>query len=162
MRNYKEIIRIKSQLLNMAANGLANSFYHIDQHQRDTVLNDTILKLLEKEEQGLISLDNLDEFKAYAFVSLKNHINRQFEYKNRICRRDNFKFIEDFNYNEPTVFQTETNELDFSKLTPFNRALFRWYMRGWLHRELAEATGLSEATIGRRIQKVREELIKQN
>jgi len=161
MRTSKQIIRIKAQLLNMAANGLANSFYHIDQHQRDTVLNDTILKLLEKEEQGIISLDNLDDFKAYAFISLKNHINRQFEYKNRICRRDNFKFIDDIYYNEPTVIQDEFNQLDFSKLTPFDRALIRWHTRGWLHKEIAEATGLSESTIGRRLQKVREELSKQ-
>lgn len=162
MRNYKEIIKIKLQLLSLASNGLANCFYNLDRHERETVINDTILRILEKENQGIINLDDFETYKNYAFISLKNHINYVFEYKKRKCRINNFNFSEEIPHSQPINYQNEKLKLDLTSLTQFEKSLFRWNRRGWEINYLAQIIKKPEKTVGRLIKKIKKDLYKKN
>ena len=70
---------LHKQINNLARTGLASKFLKLDNHQRNTVVNNVLLQLLKAEKDGLLILKEFDDYKGYMCVSIKNEINGIYE-----------------------------------------------------------------------------------
>jgi DNA-directed RNA polymerase specialized sigma24 family protein len=57
--------------------------FHLSKEQISDAINDTIIKILEKMEQGVVNKYDYQEFKNYLYISLKNHLLQEYIKANR-------------------------------------------------------------------------------
>lgn len=149
---------LHKQINNLARTGLAAKFLKLDNHQRNTVINNVLLQLLKAEKDGLLILKEFDDYKGYMFVSIKNEINGIYEVLKRKKVQVTYQKILDHPklkepFDIPIVVDEDIN-LRLNYLSPFNRALFRWVRRGLTLVDLSRGTGVAKTTLGHRIHKI--------
>lgn len=135
----------------------------IDKHKMQSLINDTFLKLLEKERNGIIKLDNYEEYKGYMFISIKNAIYRHFKYQKSLKGKQERVYMEETPHTSPSQtiqFNGEIKKLLYL-LTPIQRSIFRWhYQRNWEYPFLAKTLGISISGVGGRMTRIRKKLLK--
>lgn len=78
MKKHEEYIKEITKLTRIVKNNTA-----LDDIDRETVINDTFIKLLSKMESGEVPSDNYDDYKNYMFVVTKNEVYHQLNQKSR-------------------------------------------------------------------------------
>jgi hypothetical protein len=134
-------------------------YYKLSDHEKQEAINNAMLKLLEKEKEGILNLDNQEEYMGYLFITLKNAIGRFFQSRKTIASKA-IQYSREVAESD-AVSNDEINQLDLSKLSQINRAIFRWYMRGWTILYLSKAIGIPESTIGYKLKRIKIGLKKQ-
>ena len=159
MRDYNKLIKeIKVFSHTIPGNQSLNS------HQRQTVIHDCLLKLIKKEEEGKLDLSKFKEYKGYMFLTVRNEIYRIYDdRKNTRAGRSEKLFIDDLNLDEPSYQMTDYYELKafIQNLPPIDRAILRWMRRGWTQEFLCNHLSINDTTFGRRLKKIRTQLVKQ-
>lgn len=134
----------------------------LDDHQHNTIINDTYIKLLDKEKQGKIFLDDFEVYKHYMFISVKNAINHLFAYQKTLKGKGERLFKDDVSWINNTSCLSE--EIDYqrireyiNKLPPKIRAMWRFNTKyNWSQIYLGYAMNKAESTIWWQLKKIKE------
>jgi len=139
-------------------------WYKINNHERQTCLNNAVIKLLEKFNQGKVPCDNYEEYKGYMFLTIRNQIFRIFE-------RQKGKKVKMIVYGLDLIsasYQDKNGESDqikkrlINELPPKDKALIRFlYWRKWTRPYMASVLGVTLKVIDFRLQKIKRLLKKQ-
>ena len=90
---------------------------------------------------------------GYLFITLKNTIARILNDKKTIAGKAR-KLSLDIDDLELGDNDCSEVELDFTGISPFNKAIFRWHLKGWTFKYLSDVTKMPEPTLSRRIHKL--------
>ena len=145
---YKEITKL-SKVIPQA--------HQLDRHQLITAVNDAFMKLIEKEQEGVINLDEYDHYKGYMFITIRNAIFRNFQYQKTLKGESEQIFFESSIHQEPCVYLDVVSDIRYlvNKLPPIQRAVYRWFKRGWTYSEIARAFGWGISKVQRILHQVR-------
>ncbi len=161
-KNMKSYENYNKELVKLAK--FIPGFYKLSLHQRQQAIDDSYMNLMSKMTSGHVPADNYEDYKFYMFITLKNTINRNFEYDKTYNGKGHKLFIEDQSTNS-FVQKTKTPDMDmsvlkklFNQLPPRTKAYIRWASRGWSHQYIADAFNTNKCIVNRTIQKARKQL----
>lgn len=151
----------KKELLELAK--YIPGYHQLEHHQKQTSINNALLNLINKMNEGLVDADDYEVYKHYMFITLRNAINRHFAYQKTLKGTQERIFAIDIEANEP--IQRYFDNLDYKslkqiigKLKPIDRAIFRWSIRNWTQIDIANALGMTPSSINARMAKIRKKL----
>jgi hypothetical protein len=146
----KNLEKYKKEITHLATK--IPGYYHLDRHERQSSINDTLLNLLKKETEGKIELNDYETYKGYMFISIKNSINRHFEAKKAHKITITSTSLEDNTPEETHIpWSNESIKEILATLSPKDRAMLRWIWRGWNIRLTATAFHIAPETLSKKI-----------
>lgn len=164
MKEYRKHIKLLKEIRHLAWK--IKGTRSISTHERETAINNTLMALLKKEEEGILELNSYENYKGYMFLTIRNYIYRLHEHKQTQIYSFHNDFFEETN--EKDIIDEQESYKDFlnkeeidakiKRLPDFDRALLRWTMRGWSQLYLSEATGIPRTTLGARLLKIKKAL----
>jgi DNA-directed RNA polymerase specialized sigma24 family protein len=128
----------------------------LDPHQQKTAINDAFMVIWEKQSTGEVPKDDYQKYKGFMFIVLKSFILKNFYKRVRQVPTD---YIAETSYNDPEYIQyykdDERLKKLFDTLTPKQKAMVRWVMRGWEVYYCAEAFNMGLSNYNSDLQKIR-------
>lgn len=132
-----------------------NTFLTKDEKQN--AISDALLAFLMKVETGTIMIDHYDQYKGYMFMCIRSHVNRQYQIRNYHKNKMYYNHADVIEMGAPMVIPM-VEHLDLSKLSPRDRAIFRWANRGWSQLYLGKVLNMDKSHIWRILARIRQEL----
>jgi hypothetical protein len=159
MEEYKKHIKIYNEIKTLGPK--MSWYYKLNEHEKNEAINNTLLQLLAKEKEGVIQLIDLQVYKGYMFITLKNAIGRILNTRKTIANQARITAIDinDIQIGYQAGFDVD-EKFDLKIISNINKAIFRWHIRGWDITYISKAIGMPPSTVARRLHKVEEYLVK--
>lgn len=140
---YKEICSLATH---------CRGFYKLDEFDRSIAINNAFMMLTSKMEIGRVPIDKYEDYKGYMFITIRNSIYRMFVYKKTQKSQTDNQHMEDTYYKEPHVKNVDLYDYNriktaLDKLSPFEKALIRWYGRNWSYEYIANQIGMPKSSL---------------
>ena len=171
MKEYRKHIKLLKEIRHLSWK--IKGTRQLTTHQRWQAQNDTLIKLLELEDNGKVILDgNYNTYKNLMFIILRNFIYRVHEKKKTGLYQhhhfyleetyDNITYTLDDVYGTPgtqeMLFEADILRTIINNLPPYKRALLRWNMRGWSVEYIGKAIGKSRTATQAKINNIKKAL----
>ncbi len=152
---YKEIISLAKYV---------RGYARLSTDDKQTVVSDVYVKLFFMWSTGSLVCDDFEKYKGFMFISIKNAVLNVYFKKNHTKKgRGQNTFIDE---NLKSIIQP-TNEISIdsyfikkflNNLSPVDRAILRWNLRGWSLSYITKALNTTRAKLNLKIKKIRASL----
>lgn len=132
---------------------------HLQPEERKDVIADTLLKLLGKEKEGHLSLDDYDTYKGYLFITTRNFLYRYLNKRknqNQLIYSNTEDLTDDLLIIHPSTLMDIKNALN--RLKDGEKEIIYHLIDGTSQRTIAKTYNVNEKTINLNVKEIRMKL----
>jgi len=147
---YKEILDLTPRF---------SFWYKLDRGDQTTVLTKIFLLIQPRIQSGHIPSEP-KEREGYMMITIKNEIYKMLNHNRTKKRMFEKHLVDESEYDiisEPLIGESDSRII-INQLKPISRAIYRWHLRGWTHKDISKAIGITESGVFHRMQVIKKQL----
>lgn len=123
----------------------------LSNHKIQDVIHISLLKLIEKEIEGVVVLEDYNHYRGYMYLIVRNNVFKALNiltkdsksfYQEIDLDDEHFNLNDNEQYNMDLVIQRDLKikltKKYLNELSNINRALVRWSLRGWTYQYISD------------------------